>query len=591
MPISRRAALVLAVTGPALAVVTAQAPLLLESALLLPTAPSIGPLRFMPDGACSLQQPEPLDAYASLSPIHQQMLRRLADHRNPDLRLHGCWLDPVSPAVAAAFNAAIQGPPSFQPTTRWSSTATQPGGLGQGDPTVLRVSFVPDGTFIPSGVGEGAANSNLFASFNAAFPSQATWQNRILDALNSWAALSGTSYVLEPNDDGAALFLAPGVIGVRGDIRICGKFIDGGGNVLAYNLFPNGGDMVLDTGDTAYFSNPSNNYRRLYNTASHEHGHGLGIDHVCPVDGTKLMEPFLNTNFAGPQYDDMLSSQRLYGDDDENNDTLATATDLGILPGGTTTHGLVSLDGLSDLDYYQFTIAGASLVTITLHPTGTAYLEGPQVGACSGTLFNPAVLRNLAMILQNSTGTTTLAAASSQPPGSNEVISNLSLGAGTYTVRVSGDFVDQIQSYELTFGIVDNGPMATATSIGTGCGGLTWLAVNRPVLGTTHVSLLTGIANPTSSIGLVLIGYSQIPGGLDLGALGAPTCNLYVNTATIQIGFPLTTATYVWTLPIPNTPSLVGSVLDTQGATLVPPGTNALGALAGNAVELVVGTH
>ena len=145
-------------------------------------------------------------------------------------------------------NPSPHYPASRRTPSRPGSTAKRHGRCsGTSDSTAI-LAHHPQTPNLP-GVGEAAANSNLFATFNAAFPGQAIWQNRIRDALNRWGELTGITYVLEPNDDGAAMFGTSGVVGVRGDIRICGKFIDGGGNTLAYNFFPGlGGDMVLDTG-------------------------------------------------------------------------------------------------------------------------------------------------------------------------------------------------------------------------------------------------------------------------------------------------------------------------------------------------------
>jgi hypothetical protein len=44
---------------------------------------------------------------------------------------------------------------------------------------------------------------------------------------------------------------------------------------------------------------------------------------------TKLMEPFLSTNFYGPQHDDILGAQTLYGDDYESNDAAITGNFIG----------------------------------------------------------------------------------------------------------------------------------------------------------------------------------------------------------------------------------------------------------------------
>src|SRR5262249_5618035 len=138
--------------------------------------------------------------------------------------------------------------------------------------------------------------------------------------------------------------------------RISGHSIDGNAGILAYNYFPDNGDMVIDAGDS-FFTDTSGNSLRLRNTMAHEHGHGQGYEHVCPVDQTKLMEPFLSTAFDGPQHDDTLAGNRGYGDDLEDNDSAGTATSLGSLGNGTTTvSGVSADDGGSEADFYRFSV-------------------------------------------------------------------------------------------------------------------------------------------------------------------------------------------------------------------------------------------
>jgi len=98
--------------------------------------------------------------------------------------------------------------------------------------------------------------------------------------------------------------------------------------VLAYNYFPNTGDMVVDVPDS-YYTNTSSASLRLRNVVAHEHGHGLGLEHACPVNQTKLMEPYVTLVFDGPQHDDILATNRAYGDRYEHDDSAPSAADLG----------------------------------------------------------------------------------------------------------------------------------------------------------------------------------------------------------------------------------------------------------------------
>ena len=74
------------------------------------------------------------------------------------------YIDSVEDAVhpSAAENPGTSSP--FTLDSRWSTTATNGSGLGQGDPTTLTWSIVPDGTAIPAlgGItGESANPSDL----------------------------------------------------------------------------------------------------------------------------------------------------------------------------------------------------------------------------------------------------------------------------------------------------------------------------------------------------------------------------------------------------------------------------------------------
>lgn len=96
---------------------------------------------------------------------------------------------------------ANSGGARFVGGTRWSG----PGGAG--DPLSVTFSFVPDGLLIPNQFGEGAGNSNLFATLDAQFagepdPRQA-WVNLVNEAFASWEAVSGIRFNFVADDDGA----------------------------------------------------------------------------------------------------------------------------------------------------------------------------------------------------------------------------------------------------------------------------------------------------------------------------------------------------------------------------------------------------
>ena len=547
-------------------------PAALDIPLLLPAAPALTQLRFDDEGDAIAREPVPLDAYWGMSHAQQDMLRRSWRVSRAQPAPQMCWLTPPTPQQALLMEAAMQGgASSFQLFSRWSATATDGGGLQQGDPTTITYSFMPDGTSIPSSsLGEPVANSNLFATMNAAFPSTATWQNVFHEAFAQWSALTGITFVHEPNDDGIAL-LAPssgGAIGVRGDVRLGMKFIDGPPvpgvpNTLAYNYVPDIGDMVLDDGNISLFSDPALNYRALLNVLCHELGHGVGIRHVCPVNQTKLMEPTYTSAYVGPQFDDVLAGQRHYGDDYEPNDTAAGAHDLGLLLDGLTNVTNLSMDGDADADNFRFTVQGDKLATVRMIPTGTPYLEGPQVsGTCTaGVVLDPTSLRDLYLQVMDISGTVVLATSSTGGLGNPEVISSLPISTGSYVVRITA-LPGNIQPYRIEVDLVDD-TAGQWTPVGTDCG-VNWTTTAPPIIGSTRYL----VTNTFGGLALAVLGTAEFPGGLDLTPLGAPGCFAYQQAEFITPLPVFAPGLRALTLVIPNNPLLLGATVMTQAMIL-----------------------
>jgi hypothetical protein len=371
---------------------------------------------------------------------------------------------------------------TFSDGNRWSFTSTNGSVPSQGQPVTLTWSIVPDGTSIYGYNGEPTSPSNLRAVLDSTYGSGA-WLPLFQQVFDRWSQLTGVEYVYEPNDDGAAWtqFSIPGgVAGVRGDVRIAGHALDGPFNVLAYNFFPNWGDMVLDTADLAPGQFMSNSLA-LRNVVAHEAGHGLGINHVIPTNNTKLMEPFASTAFDGPQFDDILAAHRGYGDRYEEsggNDTFATAVNLGSIAAGQTVSvgahatdasivpsefDLVSVDDNSDLDYFRFSVTAGSQVSLAVIARGPTYQSGPQ--GSQGSAFNSAAQSDLSVTLLDGDGITPLASSDLPGLGVSESL-NSPLAAGTYFVRIAGDH-NAAQFYNLTVTVSAASPSGSATFVGT----------------------------------------------------------------------------------------------------------------------------
>lgn len=432
----------------------------------------------------------PLETFTALSPALQDRLARFAANQlNPNIpAMTHCWAPGVSMEVMEAFHAAEElagdepGPISeatqFSDGDRWGRNATfnsifEP--IEQGRPTTLRWSFMPDGTSIFGFNGEPTADSDLISFLDTRYGvtnggsdlTTRPWFLVFQAAFDNIASLTGVSYVYEPNDDGARLTQSSspsGRIGVRGDIRIGGHFIDGesGSNTLAYNFSPSSGDMVIDTGNPQFYGNTSSNSLNLRNVVEHEHGHGLGLSHVCPITQTKLMEPFISRLFRGLQLDDIFSLNRLYGDFFEkqnsarNNDSSANASVLPLTIGTPYQREYLSIDDNSDLDFYRLNnIPANTLITCRITPVATpnGFREGPQNqdGSCSaGSLFGFTNIHDLRLDLIAANGTTILASANSQPMGQpEEIIAFQAPTTGTYFLRVTGGSANSTQLYDL----------------------------------------------------------------------------------------------------------------------------------------------
>jgi Ca2+-binding RTX toxin-like protein len=378
------------------------------------------------------------------------------------------------------------GPSKISPfiiDSRWTQTATNGGGLTQGDPTTLTWSLPANGVITDDYKNPNAPNNlltfmdNTFGAGVGSDLTQRPWFHIFNDALGRLQSLGGLTYNFVTYDDGVAMqFNNIGILGQRADVRIMGKNVDGslGQNILAYNSYPNDGDMIIDTSNGDYFDNPNNDFRAFRNTLMHEFMHGLGIDHVESSDSDFLIEPFASDLSDGPQLDDILAIQRSYGDALEKlgGNTFSTAIDLGTIASLSSvsrgTHGdstvvdrtetdFVSIDDETDKDFYKFSVQAAGEVSITLSPRGTTYSVGPQNipgdPVVPQTSFNSKNQSDLTVTLLGEDGVTVLQTQNAGGLGVNEVIEDfMVISPGTYYIQVTGATTDKIQLYGLDVG-------------------------------------------------------------------------------------------------------------------------------------------
>ncbi len=396
------------------------------------------------------------------------------DPRRPVGPLAVCFAPDTPASYVESVECALQesGLALFQASDnrRWFGTSRDGAFLRQGEPTTLTWSVVPDGTSVLGAVGEGTSPSNLRAFLDGIYGSESTWRPILSSVFERWGELSGVTYLYEAQDDGASLGTRSGAEGVRGDIRLSGHAIDGRSGTLAYNFFPDNGDMVIDTSDS-FFTDTRNGSLRLRNVIAHEHGHGLGIDHVCPTNSTKLMEPFSGTVFDGPQHDDIRAVQRLYGDPLEPNDSSGAAVDLGTLSPGNHRIGGVGLAGTADADWLSFRVGVPARVDVRLRPVGERYSEGPQLGGTcsSGATLDSTAIQDLVLQLRDG-GTTVLATSDASSRGGEELIQEIPTPTSRRNVvRVTGRGTDDTQLYRLDITVTASAssPIAATDTVET----------------------------------------------------------------------------------------------------------------------------
>ena len=249
------------------------------------------------------------------------------------------------------------------------------------------------------------------------------------------------------------------------------------GTTLAFNYFPDEGDMVLDTDDGVLFGGSANNFRYFRNTIMHEHGHGFGLNHVSSNTDDLLLGPSINTSFDGPQLDEVRAIQYYFGDANEKsngglgNDTAALATSLGAIDVGATASvgsdadvpdqfiqptatDFVSLANLGDTDFYSFSVSEPAHLNAMLTPRGGQFTQAGDGG--TPTLFDASARVDLILDVFDTDGTSLLASANDTGKGGIESLAELSLPeAGEYFVRITGAD-DTIQLYELELNITSS---------------------------------------------------------------------------------------------------------------------------------------
>lgn len=349
------------------------------------------------------------------------------------------------------------GAPRFQPFAgRWGPENEA------GNPVVLTYSFPSDGLMVDGNINSsGDIQPNvLHARLDELFDNEETWKQHFRDMFDSWSAITGNIYTEVDDDDAPWGTSGPfhGNPG-RGDVRIAMVEVTPT-TFFAFNFFPENGDMVIDS--EWPWGRFGGSFPEWRNMLAHEHGHGQGLFHTCPQDGTKLMEPTINVGFLGPQLDDALSAQFLYGDRFEPNQSGPGAVDLPAL--GLKDDGFpVSVNGLSlhaqdDFDLFRVPSTGATEITFQVSPTGTTYAEGPQTSACDmGAPFDTLRQADLIVDLLRPNFASATSVDASGVGGSESLTAFLMDEAGDWFLRVrAAPGAEGLQAYFLGLSIRSN---------------------------------------------------------------------------------------------------------------------------------------
>jgi hypothetical protein len=315
-------------------------------------------------------------------------------------------------------------------------------------------SLVPDGTPLGDGY-----NSSLFAMMDSKFGGfRDLWVGYIQSSFDAISQVCGARFQ-QVSDDGASW---PDSYRdwdqTRGDIRISAAPIDGRSNVLAYAYNPENGDVRLDTAER--WENFADSYRFFRNVFVHELCHSMGLDHSCPGNRTKLMEPLINANFDILQHDDILGLQALYGDAQEPDGSAGLATvfqsaqntSLEFFSYGQVANTATASVVPGDQDWTKSTLVASMPVTFSARPVGRSYDTSPQNtdGSCgSGNVVNSLTQTGLRLEIRDSAGN--VIAASQGAPGQWVTVSAQVPQGDYYSVvkPVSGSF-GMPQMYTLT---------------------------------------------------------------------------------------------------------------------------------------------
>lgn len=214
------------------------------------------------------------------------------------------------------------GTPIFEDFVLGPTSPGKWGPAAMGTGATVTWSIMPAGVPMDSGTTvslDSIMPGGYFAAIQAAFA--------------AWSAVANITFQYVTPDNGVAFNAA----GTSADIRIGAHNLGGAGGTLAHGFFPpaNGvsaaGDIHFDSSDTWKIGFGGAGFD-VFQVAAHEIGHAIGLEHTAvPLS---LMNPFYTEAFSGPQADDILGAQFIYGAPIEVPEASTWAAGLALFFGG-----------------------------------------------------------------------------------------------------------------------------------------------------------------------------------------------------------------------------------------------------------------
>jgi fibronectin type 3 domain-containing protein len=424
--------------------------------------------------------------------------------------------------------------------------------------TNISASFMPDGT------SDMGYQSDLFALYNASYPT-ATWQLQFAKALQTWADASSLNFhfVTEQIDPTTGVGYASGTPGlVQGDPRFGDIRLGASTGIwgLGHAVFPGGstigGDITLNGAGAAYIGSSPD----LYSILLHEAGAALGLGEGSAA--TSVMNG--PGPYTGLYADDIAGIQALYGapPPDGSNGTLASATSLTLSSGAATINSRIS--SLTDVDYYRVTVpAGSNALIVSADARGISLfdpkisvydLTGKLLATASASTYGSVATAGLSGLLPGQSYILQVDGATSDVFGMGAYQLSVQFTSGITNVDPpTGLTATPVGDPQVVLQWTNNAANATANVVERSSDGVNWTQIaSLPANSTSYtdpnvpdgvtyyyeVWAVNGLFSSPSNLVSVTL-FPLAPGGLKASAVSSNQINLSWSDVLGETGFTI----------------------------------------------------